>query len=46
MVVAAAGVLILGLLGRGITRSVVRPLRRVGAVLDALANGGLRQSPA
>ena len=39
--VAAAGVLVLGLLGWVITRSVVRPLRRVGAVLDGLADGDL-----
>jgi methyl-accepting chemotaxis protein len=42
--VAVAGVLVLGLLGVVITRSVVGPLRRVGAVLDALAHGDLRQS--
>jgi methyl-accepting chemotaxis protein len=44
MIVAAVGVLVLGLLGWIITRSVVGPLRRVGAVLDALAEGDLRQS--
>ena len=42
LVVAAAGVLLLGLLGWVITRSVVRPLRRVAAVLDGLADGDLR----
>lgn len=42
IVVAVAGVLVLGLLGWGITRSVVGPLRRVGAVLNELADGDLR----
>jgi methyl-accepting chemotaxis protein len=44
VVVAVAGVLVLGALGWGITRSVVRPLRRVGAVLSGLADGDLRGS--
>ena len=44
MIVAAAGIAVLALLGWVITRSVVGPLRRVGAVLAALAEGDLRQS--
>jgi methyl-accepting chemotaxis protein len=42
LIVAAAGVLVLALLGWVITRSVVRPLKKVGAVIDALADGDLR----
>ena len=42
VVVAGAGVLVLALLGLVVTRSVVGPLRRVGAVLTALADGDLR----
>ncbi|MBM7806709.1 methyl-accepting chemotaxis protein [Geodermatophilus bullaregiensis] len=42
--VAVAGVVLLGLLGWVVTRSVVRPLHRVGAVLTALAEGDLRGS--
>jgi methyl-accepting chemotaxis protein len=41
LVVAAAGMVLLGLLGWVITRSVVRPIRRVAAVLDGLADGDL-----
>jgi methyl-accepting chemotaxis protein len=44
LLVAAAGVVLLGLLGWVITRSVVRPLRRVAAVLDRLADGDLTGS--
>jgi len=44
VLVAAAGVLALGLLGWVITRSVVRPLRRVVAVVTGLADGDLRNS--
>jgi methyl-accepting chemotaxis protein len=44
LVVAGGGVLVLGLLGWVITRSVVGPLRRVGAVLAGLADGDLRGS--
>jgi methyl-accepting chemotaxis protein len=40
--VAAVGVLVLALLGWIVTRSVVGPLRRVGAVLTAMADGDLR----
>ena len=36
------GVLVLGLLGWVVTRSVVGPLRRVGAVVPGLADGDLR----
>jgi methyl-accepting chemotaxis protein len=42
LVVAAVGVLVLGLLGWVITRSVVGPLRRVVAVVTGLADGDLR----
>ena len=42
VLVAAAGVLLLALLGWIVTRSVVGPLRRVGAVLAGLAEGDLR----
>ena len=41
VVVAAAGVLILAGLGWVVTRSVVGPLRRVGAVVTAMAEGDL-----
>jgi methyl-accepting chemotaxis protein len=44
IVVAAIGVLVLGLLGWVITRSVVRPLRRVVAVVTGLADGDLRNA--
>jgi methyl-accepting chemotaxis protein len=44
LVVAGAGVLVLAALGWLITRSVVRPLRRVGTVLAGLADGDLRGS--
>jgi methyl-accepting chemotaxis protein len=44
LVVAAAGVLVLALLGWVITRSVVRPLRRVVDVVTGLADGDLRNS--
>jgi methyl-accepting chemotaxis protein len=44
VVIAVAGVLVLALLGWVVTRSVVRPLRRVGAVLAGLADGDLRGS--
>ncbi|RBY75841.1 methyl-accepting chemotaxis protein [Blastococcus sp. TF02-09] len=42
LVVAGAGALVLGLLGWVITRSVVRPLRRVVEVVTGLADGDLR----
>jgi methyl-accepting chemotaxis protein len=42
VLVAAAGLLLLALLGWVVTRSVVGPLRRVGTVLAALAEGDLR----
>ena len=42
IIVALAGVLVLSLLGWIVTRSVVGPLRRVGAVLAGLADGDLR----
>ncbi len=42
--VAVAGVLVLALLGWIVTRSVVRPLNAVRAVLAALADGDLRAS--
>jgi methyl-accepting chemotaxis protein len=42
ILVAAGGVLLLAVLGWVITRSVVGPLRRVGAVVTALAEGDLR----
>jgi methyl-accepting chemotaxis protein len=42
VLVAAGGVLLLAVLGWVITRSVVGPLRRVGAVVTALAEGDLR----
>jgi methyl-accepting chemotaxis protein len=41
VVIAASGVALLALLGWVVTRSVVRPLRRVGAVVSALAEGDL-----
>jgi methyl-accepting chemotaxis protein len=44
LVVAAAGVLVLGVLGWIVTRSVVGPLKKVGAVLAALADGDLRST--
>ncbi|MGY1640245.1 methyl-accepting chemotaxis protein [Geodermatophilus sp. SYSU D00703] len=44
VVVAVAGVGVLGALGWGVTRSVVGPLRRVEAVLLGLADGDLRGS--
>jgi methyl-accepting chemotaxis protein len=42
VLVAAGGVLLLAVLGWIITRSVVGPLHRVGAVVAALAEGDLR----
>jgi methyl-accepting chemotaxis protein len=42
LIVAGAGVAVLSALGWFITVSVVRPLRRVGAVLSAMAEGDLR----
>ncbi len=42
--VAVAGVLVLALLGWVVTRSVVGPLRRVGALVADLAEGDLRGS--
>jgi methyl-accepting chemotaxis protein len=42
LLVAAGGVLLLAVLGWIITRSVVGPLRQVGAVVAALAEGDLR----
>jgi len=44
VLVAAAGVLLLALLGWIVTRSVVGPLRKVGAVLAAMADGDLRMT--
>jgi methyl-accepting chemotaxis protein len=44
IIVALAGVFVLALLGWTVTRSVVGPLRRVGAVLAELAEGDLRGS--
>jgi methyl-accepting chemotaxis protein len=44
VLVALAGVLVLALLGWIVTRSVVGPLRKVGAVLQGLADGDLRGS--
>ena len=41
LIVAGVGVVVLGLLGWFITRSVVGPLRRVGAVVAGLADGDL-----
>ena len=41
LVVAAVGVLLLAGLGWVVTRSVVRPLRRVGAVVSLMAQGDL-----
>ena len=41
LAIAGAGVLVLAVLGWVVTRSVVRPLRRVGAVVSALAEGDL-----
>jgi methyl-accepting chemotaxis protein len=45
LIVAAAGVLVLALLGWIVTTSVVRPLKKVGTVLDQLADGDLRGNP-
>ncbi|WP_448626130.1 methyl-accepting chemotaxis protein [Geodermatophilus sp. URMC 64] len=42
VLVAGIGVALLAVLGWLITRSVVRPLRRVGAVVAAMADGDLR----
>ncbi len=42
LAVAVAGVLVLAALGWAVTRSVVGPLRRVGAVVAAMADGDLR----
>jgi methyl-accepting chemotaxis protein len=42
ILVAGVAVLLLGFLGWVVTRSVVGPLRRVGTVLAALADGDLR----
>ena len=42
IIVAAVGVLVLSLLGLVVIRSVVGPLRKVGAVLSAMAEGDLR----
>jgi methyl-accepting chemotaxis protein len=42
VLLAVAGVLVLALLGWIVTRSVVGPLRRVGAVLAEMADGDLR----
>ncbi|MGY1741518.1 MULTISPECIES: methyl-accepting chemotaxis protein [unclassified Blastococcus] len=44
VVVAVAGVVVLALLGWVVTRSVVGPLRRVGALVAGLAEGDLRGS--
>ena len=44
LIVATVGVLVLAGLGFVVTRSVVRPLKKVGAVLDQLADGDLRGS--
>jgi methyl-accepting chemotaxis protein len=44
LIIAAAGVLVLAVLGGIVTASVVRPLKKVGAVLDQLADGDLRGS--
>jgi methyl-accepting chemotaxis protein len=44
VIVATVGVLVLGMLGWIITRSVVRPLRRVVAVVTGLADGDLRNT--
>ena len=44
LIVAGAGVLVLAVLGWIVTSSVVRPLKKVGAVLDQLADGDLRGS--
>ncbi|MCW2634786.1 MAG: methyl-accepting chemotaxis sensory transducer [Blastococcus sp.] len=44
VIVAIAGVLVLALLGWVITRSVVRPLRRVVAVVTDMADGDLRNT--
>jgi methyl-accepting chemotaxis protein len=41
IVVAGIGVLVLSVLGAVVTRSVVGPLRKVGAVLAAMADGDL-----
>jgi methyl-accepting chemotaxis protein len=41
LIVAGIGVLVLAALGWVVTRSVVGPLRRVGAVLEGLADGDL-----
>jgi methyl-accepting chemotaxis protein len=45
LAVATVGVAVLALLGWVVTRSVVRPLRRVGAVVSALAEGDLTGDP-
>ncbi len=44
--VAVGSVALLAFLGWVVTRSVIGPLRRVGAVLGGLAEGDLRGSPA
>ena len=44
LIVAAVGVVVLAVLGWVVTSSVVRPLKKVGAVLDGLADGDLRGS--
>jgi methyl-accepting chemotaxis protein len=44
LIVAAVGVLVLAGLGWIVTSSVVRPLKKVGAVLDQMAEGDLRGS--
>jgi methyl-accepting chemotaxis protein len=44
LVVAGVGVVVLCLLGWLVTRSVVRPLRRVVAVVTGMADGDLRNS--
>jgi methyl-accepting chemotaxis protein len=43
-VIVGVGLAVLGALGWVITRSVVRPLRRVGTVVAAMADGDLRGS--
>jgi len=45
LVVAGIGVLLLAGIGWVVTRSVVGPLKRVGTVLTALADGDLRVAP-
>jgi methyl-accepting chemotaxis protein len=42
VILAAVGILVLAILGWIVTRSVVGPLRRVGAVLAEMADGDLR----